>query len=112
MPRHTQPQHLSSISLLTAGPTHLCHSHNAMQAAARRHGQLRQTDSSALREGHRFIRTAEDDASDSLPVRLAKKYYDRLFKEYCIADLSRYKESKIGMRWVKGKNGGVELGMG
>lgn len=27
---------------------------------------------------------------------LAKKYYDKLFKEYCIADLSRYKENKVG----------------
>lgn len=27
---------------------------------------------------------------------LAKKYYDKLFKEYCIADLSRFKENKVG----------------
>jgi len=27
--------------------------------------------------------------------RLAKRYYDKLFKEYCIADLSRYKENKV-----------------
>jgi len=27
--------------------------------------------------------------------RLAKKYYDKLFKEYCIADLTRYKENKV-----------------
>lgn len=27
--------------------------------------------------------------------KLAKKYYDKLFKEYCIADLSRYKENKV-----------------
>lgn len=26
---------------------------------------------------------------------LAKKYYDKLFKEYCIADLSRFKENKV-----------------
>lgn len=26
---------------------------------------------------------------------LAKKYHDKLFKEYCIADLSRYKENKV-----------------
>ena len=26
---------------------------------------------------------------------LAKKYYDKLFKEYCIADLSQYKENKV-----------------
>ena len=27
---------------------------------------------------------------------MAKKYYDKLFKEYCITDLSRYKENKVG----------------
>lgn len=26
---------------------------------------------------------------------VARKYYDKLFKEYCIADLSRYKENKV-----------------
>lgn len=31
--------------------------------------------------------------------RLAKKYYDTLFREYCIADLSRYKEKKFEFRW-------------
>lgn len=31
--------------------------------------------------------------------RLAKKYYDKLFKEYCICDLSQWQEKKIAMRW-------------
>jgi protein FRA10AC1 len=31
--------------------------------------------------------------------RLAKKYYDKLFKEYCICDLSCWQEKKIAMRW-------------
>uniref|UniRef100_A0A7S3QZV7 Protein FRA10AC1 n=1 Tax=Dunaliella tertiolecta TaxID=3047 RepID=A0A7S3QZV7_DUNTE len=69
------------------------------QAASHRANQLRQTDMSALQQGHRFIRTAEDDAEDTLAARLAQKYYSRLFKEYCIADLSRYRESKLGLRW-------------
>ena len=30
---------------------------------------------------------------------MSKKYYDKLFKEYCIGDLSRYKENKIALRW-------------
>lgn len=58
------------------------------------------TDLDALQEQHRFIRTAADDAdSGSWEVRLARRYYGRLFKEYCIADLSRYRESKLGLRW-------------
>lgn len=31
--------------------------------------------------------------------KLAKRYWDRLYKEYAIADLSRFKEKKLGMRW-------------
>ncbi|MFW8505969.1 FRA10AC1 family protein, partial [Klebsiella pneumoniae] len=31
--------------------------------------------------------------------RLVKRYYDKLFKEYCIADMSHYKKGKIGLRW-------------
>ena len=50
------------------------------------------TDEDVLRQHHRFLRTAADDAQDSSAdwgVRLAKRYYARLFKEYAIADLSR-----------------------
>lgn len=57
------------------------------------------TDLAALKDGHRFIRSAKDDAEDSWEVRLAKRYYARLYKEYGIADLSRYKEGKVGLRW-------------
>ena len=39
----------------------------------------------------RFIRDEADDKDDTWEVRLAKRYYSKLFKEYCIADLSRYK---------------------
>lgn len=57
------------------------------------------TDNDTLRETYRFIRTEEDDAERSWEQRLAKRYHEKLFKEYCIADMSRYKESRIGMRW-------------
>ena len=30
---------------------------------------------------------------------LAKKYYDQLFKTYCVADLRHFDRNKIGMRW-------------
>lgn len=36
------------------------------------------------------------DLCCSREKELAKKYYDKLFKEYCIADLSRFKENKVG----------------
>lgn len=28
-----------------------------------------------------------------------KRYYAKLFKEYCLADMSQYKSGKIGLRW-------------
>ncbi|MCO5582251.1 hypothetical protein L7F22_036143 [Adiantum nelumboides] len=57
------------------------------------------TDQDTLRETYRFIRTDDDDLNSSWEQRLAKRYYDKLFKEYCIADMARYKDGKIGMRW-------------
>lgn len=59
------------------------------------------TDLDVLRENYRFIRSSEDDegADHSWEKRLATKYYNKLFKEYCIGDMSRYKEGKIGLRW-------------
>ncbi|XP_057682034.1 protein FRA10AC1 [Corythoichthys intestinalis] len=57
------------------------------------------TDSDVLRENHRFLWRDEDEEDMTWEKELAKKYYDKLFKEYCIADLSRYKENKFGFRW-------------
>lgn len=56
------------------------------------------TDLDVIREEMKFIWDEEDDA-DTWSKRLAKKYYDKLFKEYCICDLSYYKMNKIAMRW-------------
>lgn len=33
-------------------------------------------------------------AEKSWEARLAKRYYDKLFKEYCIADLSQYRKNR------------------
>lgn len=57
------------------------------------------TDYDVLRENHRFLWKEEDEEDMTWEKELAKKYYDKLFKEYCIADLSRYKENKFGFRW-------------
>ncbi|XP_059651855.1 uncharacterized protein LOC132299337 isoform X2 [Cornus florida] len=57
------------------------------------------TDQDTLREGYRFIRSEEDDMDRSWEQRLVKRYYDKLFKEYCIADMSQYKTGKVGLRW-------------
>ena len=39
----------------------------------------------------RFIREEKDDEGSGREVGLARRYYSKLFREYCIADLSRYK---------------------
>ncbi|XP_057512238.1 uncharacterized protein LOC130794360 isoform X1 [Actinidia eriantha] len=60
---------------------------------------LVKTDQDTLREGYRFIRSEEDDMDPSWEQKLVKRYYAKLFKEYCIADMSQYKSGKIGLRW-------------
>ncbi|XP_066549739.1 protein FRA10AC1 [Amia ocellicauda] len=57
------------------------------------------TDLDVVRENHRFLWRDEDEEEMTWEKELAKRYYDKLFKEYCIADLSRYKENKFGFRW-------------
>ncbi|KAH8353173.1 hypothetical protein KR084_009434 [Drosophila pseudotakahashii] len=67
------------------------------EAESRRHKR----DIDVIRENHRFLWDDEEVDTDSLSweQRLALRYYKKLFKEYCIADLSRYKENKIALRW-------------
>lgn len=49
---------------------------------------------------HRFVRDIDEEAADiTWEQRIAKRYYDKLFKEYAICELKRYKEGKIAMRW-------------
>ncbi|KAI7860251.1 folate-sensitive fragile site protein Fra10Ac1-domain-containing protein [Circinella umbellata] len=49
---------------------------------------------------YRFIRSDdEDDQQGSWEQRVAKKYYDTLFKEYALCELKYYKEGKIALRW-------------
>ena len=54
------------------------------------------TDLDVLKSSYQFIRDEEKDEQDSSwETRVASKYYDKLFKEYALADLSRYKEGKV-----------------
>ena len=55
-------------------------------------------DFDVLRSQHKFLWGATDEV-DSWEKRLAKAYYDKLFKEYAVADLSRYRERKVALRW-------------
>lgn len=55
-------------------------------------------DYDVLKERHRFL-WDESDVPDTWEKKLAKTYYDKLFKEYTISDLSRYKDNKVALRW-------------
>eukprot|EP01117_Protostelium_nocturnum_P006241 TRINITY_DN2253_c0_g1_i4.p1 TRINITY_DN2253_c0_g1~~TRINITY_DN2253_c0_g1_i4.p1 ORF type:complete len:109 (+),score=29.76 TRINITY_DN2253_c0_g1_i4:30-329(+) len=62
---------------------------------------MKQNDYDVLKRLYRFICPDEDD-EESLGTqegRMIKKYYDKLFKEFCLADLSRFREGKVGLRW-------------
>ncbi|GMF16963.1 unnamed protein product [Phytophthora lilii] len=55
-----------------------------------------------LKQKFQFIRDDEADAEQGetdWQVRMSVRYYRQLFREYALADLSRYKEGKIGLRW-------------
>jgi len=53
------------------------------------------TDLDIVRSEHRFLWDDEEDTPDETwEKRLAKKYYDKLFKEYCICDLSHWQKKK------------------
>ncbi|CAK9808116.1 Protein FRA10AC1 homolog [Anthophora quadrimaculata] len=57
------------------------------------------TDYDVIRENHKFLWDQDNDVPDTWGARLAKKYYDKLFKEYCLADLTYYKQNKVALRW-------------
>lgn len=61
-------------------------------------GKALKSDYQYLKEAHRFLRTEKDD-DGSWESKLAKKYYDRLFREYVICELAGYKKGQIGFRW-------------
>lgn len=56
------------------------------------------TDRNVIAENMKFIWN-DDDQPATWEERLAKKYYDKLFREYCICDLSKFKENKIANRF-------------
>nr|XP_053652760.1 protein FRA10AC1 homolog [Cherax quadricarinatus]XP_053652769.1 protein FRA10AC1 homolog [Cherax quadricarinatus]XP_053652774.1 protein FRA10AC1 homolog [Cherax quadricarinatus] len=72
--------------------------HPGSTAALQRDTSRDKRDIDIIRENHQFLWDI-NDTPDTWERQLAKKYFDKLFKEYCICDLSHFKENKIGMRW-------------
>lgn len=63
-----------------------------------------------LQQRHQFLRDNDDDSSRSMvkaggasteewEEQLSKSWYDKLFREYALCDLSRYKEGGVALRW-------------
>ena len=98
------------------------HALNRGSSALQRHYALLQlgqkSDEDAIASAHRFLwpeieeeqrnaakpRRQWGDAADpeaGLPweVRLARRYYRKLHREYALADMTRYREGAIGLRW-------------
>lgn len=66
--------------------------------ALRRDTSRDKTDGDVIRDNHKFL-WDESDQPETWGQRLAKRYYDKLFKEYCICDLSQYKHNQVALRW-------------
>jgi protein FRA10AC1 len=58
---------------------------------------IMETEVDMLKKNHRFLR--DDEQDDTWESRLAIKYYEKLFKEYCLGNFTRYKTGQIGLRW-------------
>lgn len=64
-------------------------------------GSLQPSDLEALEEYHQFVRDDIQDIQNASDwrSRMARKYYDQLYKEFAIIDLSRHHEGLVGLRW-------------
>ncbi len=52
------------------------------------------SDYEILKENFKFIWDVNEKCETTWEESFAKSYYDKLYKEYCISDLSLYKEGK------------------
>ena len=62
---------------------------------------MAESDKEILLRNHQFVRNTEQDEKNlsNWEIRMTKRYYDQLFKEYALADLTRFKQGIIGLRW-------------
>lgn len=61
-----------------------------------------QMDLDVIRTHHQFLRDDDADAergATDWQVRMSVRYYRRLFREYALADLSQYRDGRVGLRW-------------
>jgi len=73
------------------------------QAKGKNNVKEYKTDLDILRANYRFLLDEEGESADGegWELRLVRKYHDQLYKECCLADLSRVTQpgNPIGLRW-------------
>ena len=94
---------------------HIYREHNNSSSngnSSSRNSLLSESDRKTLEERHQFVRDDDDDEANAgdWGIRMARKYWNKLFKEYAICDLTLYQTGRIGMRWRVEKE--VILGKG
>ena len=58
------------------------------------------SDLDVVRDEHRFLWGGTSAGGQlTWEQRLARRYHDKLFKEYALADMSRHREGQVGLRW-------------
>ncbi|KAK6345645.1 hypothetical protein TWF718_007555 [Orbilia javanica] len=60
------------------------------------------TERDLLEQEFEFLRDESDRSgtgSDDTAKEIAKKYYDNLFREFALIDLSRWREGQVALRW-------------
>lgn len=80
--------------------------HKRLISAYYNQGSKIKTDLDLLREHYQFLldddyEESADGGKDEWQRRMVQNYHAKLYKEYCLADMSRIREpgSPIGMRW-------------
>ncbi|KAI9768578.1 MAG: hypothetical protein M1840_004775 [Geoglossum simile] len=59
------------------------------------------TERQLLEENHKFIRDDDDcvDRDGTAEKEIARRYYDKLFREFALVELGRWREGMIALRW-------------
>lgn len=81
--------------------------HADIHRAAETSKEPTRRDIDIVKDNYQFIHEDDEETEEAAALteaqiwerRVAKKYYDKLFKEYALVDLSHYKVGKIAMRW-------------
>ncbi|GJJ73752.1 protein FRA10AC1 [Entomortierella parvispora] len=94
-------QSLTSFSQWDRHQSYMRHyaSYNNPRNLQQHQSRLGKTENEILKENHRFLRSDQEDEELTWEQRIAKKYYDRLFKEYALVELRFYKEGRFAVRW-------------